>query len=357
MDQVNVDGGMQNAELENGKARPVRSAIRNPRSVMGYLFAAAGLVWVLHDIEPERLLGHLTDINWWWIAPALVCDALCYLCQGWRWSLLLRPAGNLSTLRATQAIYVGLFTNEVLPMRLGELVRGYLAARWMRLAFLAVIPSMIVERIFDGLWMAVGVGLTVAFVPLPRRLAQAGDLFGLAMVVVTLLFALIISCQRAAANEAPARQYRWRPLRLLSQLLRRLAEGMRGIPAFASLYPAFLLSFVFVLLEMLSFWLVMVGYGLALSFWAGAAVYLIIRLGTMIPNAPANVGAYQFFCVVGLKLFGVEKTLATGFSLVVFVLLTLPLLVIGFIALSRSGTTLFAIREEVSKLMNHRATP
>ena len=182
-------------------------------------------------------------------------------------------------------------------------------------------------------------------------MAQAAISSG-GLVVVTLLFALIISCQRAAANEAPARQYRWRPLRLLSQLLRRLAEGMRGIPAFASLYPAFLLSFVFVLLEMLSFWLVMVGYGLALSFWAGAAVYLIIRLGTMIPNAPANVGAYQFFCVVGLKLFGVEKTLATGFSLVVFVLLTLPLLVIGFIALSRSGTTLFAIREEVSKLMN-----
>jgi hypothetical protein len=49
--------------------------------------------------------------------------------------------------------------------------------------------------------------------------------------------------------------------------------------------------------------LVMVSYGLRLSFWIGMAVYLIVQLGTLIPNAPANVGAYQFFCVVGLRLF------------------------------------------------------
>jgi hypothetical protein len=80
---------------------------------------------------------------------------------------------------------------------------------------------------------------------------------------------------------------------------------------------------------------------------------LIVHLGTAIPNAPANVGTYQFFCVVGLTLFGVEKTLATGFSVVVFLLLTVPLWIIGFFALSRSGMTLSTIRNEINKLMVH----
>jgi hypothetical protein len=60
------------------------------------------------------------------------------------------------------------------------------------------------------------------------------------------------------------------------------------------------------------------------------------------------VGTYQFFCVVGLTLFGVEKTLATGFSLIVFAVLTVPLWVIGLLALGLSGQTLSEIREEVS---------
>jgi hypothetical protein len=59
------------------------------------------------------------------------------------------------------------------------------------------------------------------------------------------------------------------------------------------------------------------------------------------------VGTFQFFTVVGLLLFGVHKTEATGFSLVAFLVITLPLLGLGFLALSRSGTTLWSIREQM----------
>jgi hypothetical protein len=77
-----------------------------------------------------------------------------------------------------------------------------------------------------------------------------------------------------------------------------------------------------------------------------------VHLGTAIPGAPANAGSYPFFPVVGLTLFGVEKTRAAGFSVVVFVLLTVPLWVIGFFAIGRSGITVFAIRNQVSGLMS-----
>lgn len=92
--------------------------------------------------------------------------------------------------------------------------------------------------------------------------------------------------------------------------------------------------------------------GLQLSFWAGAVVLLIVHIGTAIPNAPSNVGTYQFFTVVGLQLFGIDKTLATGFSVVVFIVLTIPLWVLGLFAIARSGMTLSFIRNEVGKMMN-----
>jgi len=46
-------------------------------------------------------------------------------------------------------------------------------------------------------------------------------------------------------------------------------------------------------------------------------------------------------------LFGVHKTEATGFSLVAFLVITVPLLGLGFLALSRSGATLWSIREQL----------
>jgi glycosyltransferase 2 family protein len=76
-------------------------------------------------------------------------------------------------------------------------------------------------------------------------------------------------------------------------------------------------------------------------------VFLIVRLGTAIPNAPANVGTFQFFVVAGLTFFGLDKTAAAAFSIAVFLVLTIPLWLIGSIALSRTGLTLQNIRLDI----------
>jgi glycosyltransferase 2 family protein len=89
------------------------------------------------------------------------------------------------------------------------------------------------------------------------------------------------------------------------------------------------------------------GYGLDLSVWHGFAVVLIVHVGTMLPGAPSNLGTYQFFTVVGLTQFGVDKTLAGGFSMVVFLILTIPLWALGFVAFGRSGLIWHQIRTQM----------
>jgi hypothetical protein len=79
-------------------------------------------------------------------------------------------------------------------------------------------------------------------------------------------------------------------------------------------------------------------------------VLLVINLGVSLPNAPANVGSYQFFCVLGLSVFQIEKTTATGFSIFAFLALNLPFVFLGFAAVVRSGLSLRTMREQVSRL-------
>jgi glycosyltransferase 2 family protein len=316
---------------------------------LGYIAAAAGLAWVLYDIRPADLLDHVSRIKWWWVALAVFADVLSYVCQGWRWKLLLRPVGEISTLESTQAIYAGLFVNEVLPMRVGELVRAYLAARHAAADFVAVLPSMVVERLFDGVWLAFGVGLAARFVSLPKRLALAGEALGLVAVAAVALFVGLALYRRKSAARQANRAVSCKPIRTLLSLLARIGSGMSEVGRTRAFYLSFILSLALPLLQALAFWLVMISFGLRLPFAVGAAVFLIVHLGTAVPNAPANVGSYQFFTVLGLTLFGVEKSLATEFSVVVFMLLTLPLLGLGFLALSRSGMTLASVQRACAR--------
>ena len=341
-------------DRQNGPVR--RRFARAIRQRSAYLFAIIGLVWVFHDVKLERFLASSRAMNWWWLAPAVLCDIVSYLCQGIRWTYLLRPVGSLSPLRATQAIYVGLFTNELVPMRFGELVRAYLAARWMGIPLAPLIPSMLVERLLDGVWLAFGIAGTAILIPLPTHLLRSVHIFGAVIVAAVLLFGVLLFCgPRRLANVAvePTSRSRWSARTKIS--LRRFAvETSRiGIPRILLLAGAFSLGLL--IFQALAFWLVMISYGLSLPLGAGFAVFLLVHVGTAIPNAPANIGSFQFFTVLGLTLFGVEKNTAAASSVAVFVILTLPLWALGSAALARSGASLPALRAGIRDAASHSA--
>jgi uncharacterized membrane protein YbhN (UPF0104 family) len=193
---------------------------RRRQGRLGCLVGAVCLVWVLHDIRPAELARDWKTIRWGWIGLAVVFDILSYLSQGWRWELLLRPLGRIPVLKTTQAIYAGLFTNEVLPLRFGELVRAYLAARWLNVSFAAAFPSM-------------AIGVSAIFAPFPADLMRAEDFLGAAVVVVTVVFVYLVF------RKPPAAPPRWRPLRWLAHF----SEGIQRIGRSGSVYTSFGASF------------------------------------------------------------------------------------------------------------------
>lgn len=298
---------------------------------IGYAIAAACLAWVFHDIRWGEMLTHVAQMNWWLLIPAVAADIGSYATQGARWSLLLRPLGRLSPMKATQAVYAGLFTNEVLPMRTGEVLRGYLVSKWTSLSAAQVISSMLVERFLDGVWMALSVAAVIWTVPLPQYLVEAEELL-------------------AAVMAAAAAAFLYLAVRKKRGWIEHIAGALREIGGARTFYAAAGLSALLLALQAISFWLVMRAYNMPLPLWHGAVVFLIVHLGTLAPGAPSNVGTYQFFTVVGLSLFGVDKTAATGFSVVVFLILTAPLWAIGLVAFGRAGLTLRTVRAELGNV-------
>ena len=51
---------------------------------------------------------------WRWVSLGVIADLTTYLAHAWRWNVLLSPVKRLSLWRTTQAIYIGIFANEIL---------------------------------------------------------------------------------------------------------------------------------------------------------------------------------------------------------------------------------------------------
>jgi len=334
---LTVDGG-RDARLPEPRQHADRSRWA---AWIGYLLAAASLVWVFHDVDPRDLARDAASIRWPWVAWAVAFDVLGYVCQGLRWWFLLPSERRPSVARTTQAIYAGLCTNELFPVRPGELVRAYLVSRWSGAAFARVVSSILVERLLDGIWLAIGIACVAFLVPLPGSLMKAEESLVIVVAIgATVLIALLRRARRSAGTR-PATLHGWR-------------AALAHLAAASTLHdaaPAFAVSSLVPFFEGVALWCVMRAYGIPLSIAAGIAVLLIVRLGTALPGAPGNLGTYQLLCVVGVSLFGVGKSTATSFSIGAFVLLTLPLLILGLVALARSGMTLSSLRREIEGML------
>jgi glycosyltransferase 2 family protein len=306
------------------------------RLTLGYVFAFGALAWIFHDLSWSELHPVLSRIAWPWVAAAVTADIASYACQGTRWSLLLRPVGRVSPIRATEAIYAGLFVNELLPMRLGEVLRAWLVSRRIGATPAAIIPAIAVERLIDSLWVATAVAMAAVFVPLPGAWVRAGGIFGVLVGAALAIFVVLILRAPAALPAGAGR---------LRRFLAAQAGGIHAIGRSRYLLAASGISTAVLLLQGIAYWMVLRACGIDLGPGPGLVVFLVVHLGTAIPNAPGNVGAYQLFSVLGLALFGVAKAEAAAFSVAVFVLLTVPLWVLGWMAMSRSGLSLRGVRE------------
>ena len=317
--------------------------------ILAFALSIGSLVYVLHDFEPEKLLDEIKAMHWGWVAAAVLFDILVYFLQGWRWSLLLRPVSNIPYARSIRAIYVGLFANEVLPLRTGEIIRCYLQARWSKLPFTVVLSSALIERIFDGVWLCICLLVTTYFIKLHEVYITLGKVLALVVVIGGALLAGAMFAKRQT-HEA-LRRRPW-----LSKLT-VLLEDLYLIGHSPYLYLSAAASLPYLLLQVLPIYALAQGYGIDIRLSQGFALMVILRLVAVVPQAPGNLGTFQAAAAFGLALFGVDSSMAKRFSFVMWAVITLPLLLAGFVALAITGLRLTDIRQEAQSAATPHPTP
>ena len=322
--------------------------------LLGWGLALICLVWVLRYFHIVRFLREMSKVDWKWVLLGMSFDVLSYGIQALRWKFLLSPFGKVRLSRSIRAVYSGLFTNLIFPLRPGEFLRGYLLANSEGITLGRVLGSVGVERLVDLVVATASLAVVSLFVDLPRRFQRAADTLGIVtLILVTILVLLILYLEiKLGGNAEPTVARHRLPGKVMGALV-----DLHSMGTSPSFYAAVFTSLLIPFCQVLGLWAMMRSYGLHLPFLASVVVLLVINLGVSLPNAPANVGSYQLFCVLGLSVFDVEKTTATNFSVFALLALSFPFVFLGFTALVRSGLSFRSMREQVTGLSRQSLKP
>jgi len=310
--------------------------------VLGCAISAACLVWVLHDYQLTELVEAVRNLEWKWIGVAVISDLVVYVVHGWRWQTLLTPVARLGFWRTVQAIYIGLFANEVLPLRVGELIRCYLLTHWNNLRLSIGFASAAVERVIDGFWLLAAFVVTASLVKgLPDQMILFVQVVGGLLVVGTIVGVWIVYKKHDAyAHETETKS---------SATFRHIVEGLHLMGRRKTLILTSLISLLYLVIQMFSVYALLKAFKTDYSFWVACGVLTIVRFATVIPSAPGNLGVVNAATVMALKLFEFRPVDAQTFSIILFGSLTLPLLIGGAVATALTGLNIGELRERARR--------
>jgi glycosyltransferase 2 family protein len=320
--------------VETAPSRPRRYVRQHWLTWVAYGISIGGLAYVVWNLRLPQLKADLAKTTWWLVVLAILLDISPRLMEAVRWKYLLR----LVAVRygfVLQAIYVGTTYSTILPLSSGEFVRSVMISSRARTSIASVLSTQVVERIADAMALILLVWVTVGGLALPRSLQIAiGGLESL--IVLALVGGSVIYLRRKGlqarieSSQPSGRTGRLFKSIVLSMWTSAVRITLRG------LLVALFTAIGIVVLRAGVLWLLLAAYHIDLSYLQAAGLFALVTVGSFLPSAPGKVGSWQFFCALGLALFGVAESEAAGFSLVAYVFWTLPPLLIGFGTLAAS---------------------
>ena len=334
-------GGM----VSPASAKKIRSRIF---FVVTNVISLICLIWTLHGANLGELRSEVPHLDWRWIALGVLFDVTVYLLQAVRWILVLKPVKTIPLWDSVRAIYVGLFANEVIPLRAGEIIRCYLLAIWTEIPVSVTLASALIERIFDGIWLVICLFITAHYVHLPPQFVAGGYFLSSLLVVCGVLVGLAMFWKQQTLDMIlGAKWLTW---------VHVLIEDLHQIGHSRYLYFSLLISLPYILIQVLPIYALIRSYSQleSTTIYMAFALMVILRLGAVVPQAPGNVGMYNGITVLGLRLFGVPLPVAKRFSFILWAAITLPLLIVGFVAVAVTGVKMGDLHKDAKEHMRRR---
>jgi uncharacterized protein (TIRG00374 family) len=294
------------------------------RGGLGVLISIACIYLVVRGVDLQQTANLLGSARLEWLALAVAAIVGDLAFRALRWQVLIRPIHRVPLRRLTAYMLVGYLANNVLPARLGELVRSHYLGDREGISRSATLGTVVVERVVDTV-VLVAIGALAILVLNVRGVIVNAILVGVALAaLLCVALAVALAAHRLpGAPRAAAFLGRWPRVKGIAT---RLRDGLRVAALPGTLALAGVLSVAAWSCTVLAVLAVGQSLGIELTVGEGALLAAGTNLATAIPSGPGYLGTFEY----------AGQTIAAAFGLGAEQGLALALL-IHFLTLSISS--------------------
>ncbi len=284
------------------------------------IFVAA----TISRVDLAEVAHALGRVNFVGVALAVIFVGVELVLRGIRWQRLLAPLAVIPVSRSVAYLAIGYFANTMLPARLGDVARAFLAGRSFGVSRLSVLGTVVVERLLDGVFILALVAVLGLNVVGGGSLATtAAWLVLIAAIGATGLVVVIALVRRAGEGVARDR---------IRSLLDRVLMGAAALRSRSTSALVVVLTVAAFAAAVAMFALIADAAGVELSILQCVLAMGGLALSTSIPAAPGSIGTYEFVGLTILTTLGLNPEVSLAIVVLVHLVATLPVALAGLIA-------------------------
>lgn len=328
--------------------------------VVGIVFSVIFAYLAVRGIRWNQFFATLQhNKDWWYLLPSVLLFMTSFIFRSVRWHYLLEPVKEVKFPKLFSGVMIGYMGNNVLPVRLGEILRAYVIGRSAGISKSAGFATIVVERLVDIIGLLMFMLIAVLGVHLPERYHTIILLVGLASIVLLLFFFFLTFYER----------YTYRILEQLfgflpevlakkaTDITQSFVQGLRSLKQTRNYGRIFFHTIMIWTVYALSAYFLIKAFHFDdlydMHFIAGIVIFLIGTIGVMIPSSPGYIGTFHYAIIQALALYGVPDEAALGFAIVMHLTNYIPITALGLFFFLREGFRFEDISEAAGEKPDH----
>ena len=362
--------------------------------ILGILVSLVCMWLFARKIEWNHLNRALREANYIYVLPAIIITLISFFIRTIRWSILISPVKKVSILNLFSANMIGFMANNVLPARVGEVIRPIMIGKKENIKLTTSIATVVMERIFDILSIITVASVILFVIPtdnihkqqnnsnnpkvsikelkthdlndshvtksstsdkvrttgsyIIKQLKKWSIIFAiLGTLAITSLFLLSIYPEKAS-NILKKLSF-FLPHHIKDKLISFLDSFIAGLQILDNkkqlLWIGFL-SIIIWLLNAAGIYVLSYSFNISLSFVAACFINICIAIAVALPQAPGFIGVFHIAVQKSLDIFGVGLSSSQSYAIILWAISVIPVTLIGLMFLWREGISLREITKQ-----------
>ncbi|MBD3169744.1 MAG: flippase-like domain-containing protein [candidate division Zixibacteria bacterium] len=316
--------------------------------VIGIIISAVFLYLAVRKIEFTQVVRAFQEADYWWTIPMIAANIFTMYLRAVRWRFLMAGTKLINIQSLFSSVMVGFMANNILPARLGEVVRAYSIAKKESISKSGAFATIMVERVFDSFAILLMLAICLVLMPFPPIITKLGYIT-FALNLGMFIFLIALNRYPQPIMKVLSKAVGLFPEKIKNFILRILDRFISGLTVFNDSK-----QFVFMILFTALIWVItaVAGYSIFLAFDLHPpfiivfVLLVIVAFAIMLPSSPGFIGTYQYGCVLALSLFDISRETAFPFSVVLWSCQYFPITSLGLYYLRKEAISFKDITHE-----------